>query len=300
MPRWRGGCRAPAGLLLAVLLLAGSCSGDGDDSPADDSGTEESADTPTQTGVEGDSSDGTAGDDGSDGVEGEDGDGVEDGGPQPALTLTLAREATAEEVSATEEAVDARLAAAGIETTEVDVEGDQLLIGLASGVSGAQGDLIVSLLDTPGVLEARPVYFIAPAGTCEDPIAGIFPKLGPDGGLVSCYQLGEPILDNEAIDGAEAAVDTVAEEWAVRLTFTPEGIDSFNAFAPGCVANDPSCPTGQVAMVVDGVVLSAPEVIAASYERDEIQILGGDMDEQAARNLAAAISTPAMPIGLRL
>jgi len=269
-------------ILIAAGLIAGSCSGDGSDTPAEDSGGEQSSDTSDQTGLGGDHSTGDEGEDGS----------------QP-LTLTLAREATAEEAAATEEAVELRLAAAGIETTQIDVDGDQLLIWLASGVPEAQADLIVSLLDTPGVLEFRPVYFIAPAATCEDPIAGIFPMLGPDGGLVSCYQLGEPIPGSEAIVGAEAVLDPAAEEWVVSLTLSPEGVDSFNSFAPGCVANDPTCPTGQVAVVVDGVTLSAPEVAVASFASDEIQIVGG-MDEQDARILAAAVSTPTMPIGLRL
>lgn len=281
--------RLIAGLSLAVLVSAGSCSGDGGDVSGEDSGTEET-DTPVEVDAEGE--------DGQD-VEAGDQQEAEEGSPS-ALTLTLAREATADEAAATEEAVELRLTAAGIDTTGVDVEGEQLVIRLGPGVSDAQADLIVPLLDTPGVLEMRPVYFVAPSGICEDPIAGIFPKLDPDGGLLSCYQLGEPVLGNEAIENAEAAVGPASDEWVVRLVLTGEGTGSFNAFAPGCVANDPSCPTGQVAIVVDGVVLSALEVADASYVSDEIQIVGGEMDEGEARNLAAALSTPAMPIGLRL
>lgn len=57
--------------------------------------------------------------------------------------------------------------------------------------------------------------------------------------------------------------------------------------AARCFVREPDCPTGQLALVADGVVLSAPTIQTSAFEADKIQISG--FTEQAALELAAGI-----------
>jgi preprotein translocase subunit SecD len=110
------------------------------------------------------------------------------------------------------------------------------------------------------------------------------------GGGSIAYVVGPPLLDSAAIETAQAD-RPLGDQWVVRLTFREgtDGIDAFNRAAATCSAHSPTCPTGQLAIVVDGEVISAPQVATAAFERDEIQI-SGDFDEQSARELATRIS----------
>lgn len=107
------------------------------------------------------------------------------------------------------------------------------------------------------------------------------------------YELGPVALDGDAIEGATASASS--GEWLIELVFRegPSGIDLFNEIAAVCSAGDPSCPAsvgghGQLAVVVDGRVVSAPSINAESFERDQIQISGG-FTEVEAKNLALAL-----------
>jgi hypothetical protein len=103
-----------------------------------------------------------------------------------------------------------------------------------------------------------------------------------------CYELGPVGGDGRAIESAEATYDNDVE-WTVHLTLTPEGIDGFNAIAGACYQRAATCPTGQLAVVVDGAVTSAPTIQAERFERDQIQI-NGAFTEAEAKELATSLS----------
>ena len=71
-----------------------------------------------------------------------------------------------------------------------------------------------------------------------------------------------------------------------------DGLDPFNAAAASCYAKDATCPTGELAIVVDGVVVTAPTIQTGRFEADQIQI-SGDFTEQSATTLAAGIDAGA-------
>ena len=73
------------------------------------------------------------------------------------------------------------------------------------------------------------------------------------------------------------------------------GIDSFNAIAAQCQPPSPTCPTGQLAIVLDGVVQSAPTIQAPAFERDQITITG-QFTEREAKDLALVLRYGALPI----
>ena len=129
------------------------------------------------------------------------------------------------------------------------------------------------------VVEIRPVVEISDAASA------------PDGALLdergAAYQVGDP-LPAGGIVGAEAFFGE-AGGWSVALVLAEgsPGVDDLNEIAAECEALSATCPTGQVALVADGVVLTAPALIGGPFEADEIVIHG--FDETEARRLAAAL-----------
>jgi protein-export membrane protein SecD len=114
---------------------------------------------------------------------------------------------------------------------------------------------------------------------------------GPDGKFVP--------LTGAALEGASAGLDTQTGQWLVRPKFKPgeEGIDRFNALSAKCYAKAAECPTGQMAITLDGKVISAPSINAASFGADQIQI-SGSFTEDSAKALATALKYGALPVKL--
>lgn len=98
------------------------------------------------------------------------------------------------------------------------------------------------------------------------------------------------VLGAEVIESAEARLEPVAAtDWLVSLELSGAGIDRFNALAAMCFERTGDCPTGRLAVQVDDDVVSAPQVNAPSFERDQIVISGG-FGEAEARSLAEALT----------
>ena len=115
------------------------------------------------------------------------------------------------------------------------------------------------------------------------------------------YQLG-PMPKDATGKMVSSASATLAEtgEWEVRLTMHggSPGIDTFNDLAALCFSGDQGkCPTGKVAITLDSVVQSAPQVQAASYKRDQIQITGA-FSEREAKDLALVLKYGSLPVEL--
>lgn len=111
-----------------------------------------------------------------------------------------------------------------------------------------------------------------------------------DGVVDAIYSLAPVELDGSAFESARATQAAGSGEWVVNpvLKQGTDGIDAFNAAAARCFAKDTTCPTGQLAIVVDGVVISAPTIQTTSFEADQIQI-SGNFTEASATALAAGI-----------
>lgn len=109
--------------------------------------------------------------------------------------------------------------------------------------------------------------------------------------LPTVDQLGPVALDGDGIVRLSVVSSSGAFVINPVLAQGPAGIDAFNAAAAACYAKAPTCPTGQIAFVLDGAVVMAPTVTEASYEADQIQISGNWTREQAedvARRISAA------------
>jgi preprotein translocase subunit SecD len=120
------------------------------------------------------------------------------------------------------------------------------------------------------------------------------------GELVSFSQTLEPVpvycLGPELVSAATIeSVDIEFREgagWFVLPVFFPgpEGIDQFNAAALDCFNASPACPLQQLAVVADGLVVSAPVINAPVFGRDHIQI-SVPFSEEVARQVAEGLAS---------
>ena len=115
--------------------------------------------------------------------------------------------------------------------------------------------------------------------------------------IVNTYQLGPTAATGRIVSGAAAELE--GGTWTVRLEIKGgDAIASFNAIAALCNAQDQTvCPTGQLAIVLDSEVVSAPSISQPSYERDQIQI-SGSFDQSEAKDLALVLRYGSLPVNL--
>jgi preprotein translocase subunit SecD len=106
----------------------------------------------------------------------------------------------------------------------------------------------------------------------------VLEQLGDDGEVVNTYQAGQWYVALEMKGGAQ-------------------GIDLFNSVAAQCAPVSQTCPTGQLAIVLDSVVQSAPVIRDANFTRDQITI-SGSFSESEAKDLALALRYGRLPVNL--
>ena len=149
-------------------------------------------------------------------------------------------------------------------------------------------------------VQFRPVLEIVGEGAVVPD--GAVPGEPDDTGAVTYYVLGPALLDERAIESAEAQLQDFGDHrWVVDVVLLPgrDGIDRFNQAARLCNLGDPVCPpvidgdtgglVGQLAVVVDGVVISAPAINATTFIRDQIQV-SGPFTEESANALAKVLA----------
>jgi preprotein translocase subunit SecD len=115
---------------------------------------------------------------------------------------------------------------------------------------------------------------------------------------------GGVVLSGEVVDDAQAVIPQ--NEWVVQLNFQSDGLAVFNTVAEQCFNNDPTCPTGQVAITLDGRVESAPQIqpdqqVFTPFTRDGVTISGGASNpftESEAKDLALILRFGSLPVQL--
>ncbi len=118
------------------------------------------------------------------------------------------------------------------------------------------------------------------------------------GEITAVYQLGPVAVPGTSIESATAGLDQKGQ-WEIRPVFKDgaDGIDKFNAAAAQCNPPSQTCPTGQIAVVLDNKVLTAPTIKVASFQRDQITI-SGSYKESEAKDIATALNYGALPVVL--
>lgn len=94
---------------------------------------------------------------------------------------------------------------------------------------------------------------------------------------------------------AKAEIQNGSWVVVVGLRDGADGDDLWNALTTKCYNRDATCPTAQVAIVLDGTVISAPVVREAVFTGGSVQI-SGDFTESEARDLAKILEFGAVPV----
>ncbi|MBW3668897.1 MAG: protein translocase subunit SecD [Actinobacteria bacterium] len=110
-----------------------------------------------------------------------------------------------------------------------------------------------------------------------------------DGRVVRRYRLAPAELTGRAVASARATFAQQGGQWAVDFTLTSEGAEQFDQLAARNLNR-------QVAIVLDGVVQSAPVIQQAEFN-GEGQI-SGDFSEREAKDLALVLRYGALPVEL--
>ncbi len=222
------------------------------------------------------------------------------------FTLSPTSSLSREQLGAAATSMRERLASAGVQARVTVSEGGLVVMAPA----GARA-VVEATAAQLGVLEFRPVIRVdAPDATstpaltgdvrsayeatdCTDPAQRFFPTGSPagTGRLVACDREGTAKYVLEApepgltVQSANAGTDGRATpNWLVTVTFTPAGARAFERVTGEHLHQ-------QLAIVVDGVVFTAP-TIESSIPDGRAQISGGNLDEAMAKQLAAVLSNP--------
>lgn len=113
------------------------------------------------------------------------------------------------------------------------------------------------------------------------------------------YELGPAFATGEVFN-SDAAADIIGGGWGVRVTLKggANGADLWNIGAATCFSGTPQCPTKRMAIVLDGVVQSAPTVNQPAFTGG-VDITG-NFSEKEARNLARVLKSGALPVRLEV
>ena len=134
------------------------------------------------------------------------------------------------------------------------------------------------------------------SGDPNDPTAAVIVQ-NIDG--TEIYQLGPAFATGEVFN-SDATADIIQGGWGVRVTLKggANGEDLWNIGASQCFSGSGSCPTRRMAIVLDGVVQSAPTVNQPSFSGG-VDITG-NFKESEAKDLARVLKSGALPVRLEV
>lgn len=166
--------------------------------------------------------------------------------------------------------------------------GDDAATDAADSSAPTTPDSVV--LTSDGRLRVRPVVTLLPIDGMplnpfgdDDPAE---PIVSPNTDSTVAYDLGPSVADEDDVTEASAAAGA-AGEWTVSVTFTPRATDRIRSLAAACLAVEPSCERGQIAVTVDGFVLTALPV--TDTDLGPTLALSGGLNEEQATVIASSL-----------
>jgi len=161
-------------------------------------------------------------------------------------------------------------------------------------------------IDESGEIQSVPVPITQPIdpssagasqlGDPNDPSATVVVE-NTDGSEI--YQLGPAFATGEVFN-SDALADIIQGSWGVRVSLKsgPTGAQLWNVGAAQCYSRTAVCPSGRMAIVLDGIVQSAPSVNQPSFTGG-VDITGA-FSESEARDLARVLKSGALPVRLEV
>jgi protein-export membrane protein SecD/preprotein translocase SecF subunit len=132
------------------------------------------------------------------------------------------------------------------------------------------------------------------APTTLPPVSPIEPGLFETLNGGTCY-LGPEGGTGEVFEKQSASAGIIDGGWGVTVDLRGgDGENTWNALAAQCASASSTCPTRQLAIVLDDKVISAPAVNQANFTGG-VQITGS-FTEQEARDLATTLDRGALPV----
>lgn len=191
-----------------------------------------------------------------------------------------------------------------VQEPEIAVEGQRRILVQLPGV--AERERALQAVGSTGELSFRPVLEVADPSTPltqpDDPAAEAV--LEERGGGIR-YRVGPAFLTGKDLKGGKAQIQGSAlavATWVVVPEFTDEGGTKFREATKELASYPPGDPRRQLAIVVDGVVISAPQVApevspAEGLDPNAVVITIGSAEdpEAEARDLAAILRYGALP-----
>ena len=226
------------------------------------------------------------------------------GGTQIVLETQDAPNARADEES-TDRAVEVlrrRVDALGVSEPSLTRSGDRRIIVELPGLQDPrQASAVIgrtAQLTFHPVLGADPTATPAPAGTAVDTSG---PLTLPDDGGAGTLDLGPAALTGEGVGGATAELDPqFGTAWNVAVEFKGAGERAWDTLTADAACQPVGDPQRRVAIVLDGAVISSPQVDPSV--RCGVGIVGGttqitgDFTRVEAQDLAALVQGGALPV----
>lgn len=124
------------------------------------------------------------------------------------------------------------------------------------------------------------------------------------GKVVARYELGPAFLTGDGVSTASTDFQNLEYSVLLELKGGSNGIDKFNEMAAKCYSGTSAeCPPqssggrGAIAIVLDSVVKSAPQINAQSFQADQISITGS-FSQKDADDLSLVLRYGALPVKL--
>jgi preprotein translocase subunit SecD len=178
----------------------------------------------------------------------------------------------------------------GIAEPDVRVEGENIIVDLP-GVEDQESAF--DALQVSGIVTLRPVMTCG-TGLTPDETQGldVLPVLGesteclvgPSGGTGEVFEQGS----------AGADISQQTGQWIVTVDLRGDGEIVWNALAQQCFNGTETCPSRQLAIVLDDVIQSAPTVQTPDFP-GTVQISGA-FSEDEVRSLARVLNRGAFPV----
>ena len=211
---------------------------------------------------------------------------------QPRISDGDTGKVTSEAIDQAVAIIRSRVNSLGVAESEVTAQGSGTNRQILISVPGSTGRRIVELVGNTAELRFRQVLAestsgAASGGGAATPVAGVSPEINaayaaidcstnqarqslggdlPEQTIVTCsrnsatkYILGPAEVVGREVSEASAGLDTQAGNvWTVMLTFNNDGTKKFGALTQRVTGL--AAPQNQVAIVLDGLVVSAPRI----------------------------------------
>ena len=245
---------------------------------------------------------------------------------QPRISDGDTGKVTSEAIDQAVSIIRSRVNSLGVAESEVTAQGSGTNRQIVISVPGSTGRRIVELVGNTAELRFRQVLAESASGAAvgtgeATPVAGVSPEINaayaaidcttnaarqnlggdtPEQTIVTCarnsatkYILGPAEVVGREVSKASAGLDTQAGNvWTVALTFDNDGTKKFGALTQRVTSL--AAPQNQVAIVLDGLVVSAPRINEAIVSGNA-QITGSFTQVEAS-DLANVLKYGSLPL----